>query len=312
MFTIRWGTQQGKQRYKCKDCGQLFCSSHNGVSEANKIVWFKNWIVGKDTFDKISLESGYSKSTLQRYFKSMLNKAPVLTYDSSDYVYLVIDGTYFSNDVCLVVYRNYHLKATQLYRITNGEHFEEIAEDLRNLLLLGVNIKGITCDGDKSALKAIRKVCPKVPLQRCLVHISRMCKIWLTVSPKHLSGIELRNIVYKIHSIDSEHKKQLWLRELMFWEERHRLYLNEKSYNPDTKRYWYTHKMVRRAFIVIKRALPNMFFYIKDQNIPNSTNSLESFFGHLKINLNVHRGLSQNNRKNFIRWYLHYKNQSAR
>ena len=52
-----------------------------------------------------------------------------------------------------------------------------------------------------------------------------------------------------------------------------------------------------------------MFLYLKDDKIPNSTNSLESFFGHLKGNLNVHRGLSLANRNNFLKWYLYYKNQ---
>ena len=70
--------------------------------------------------------------------------------------------------------------------------------------------------------------------------------------------------------------------------------------------------MVRRSFIVIKKALPNMFLYLKDDKIPNSTNSLESFFGHLKGNLNIHRGLSLANRKNFLKWYLYYKNQSKK
>ena len=96
----------------------------------------KHYYLSKDTFDKISLESGYSKSTLQRYFAKMLSKAPVLEFSSTDEIYLVIDGTYFSNDICLVVYRNFHLKSTQLYRMTDGEHFEEIAEDLHNLLNL--------------------------------------------------------------------------------------------------------------------------------------------------------------------------------
>lgn len=50
-------------------------------------------------------------------------------------------------------YRNFHLKATQLYRMTDGEHFEEIAEDLQNLLNLGIKIKSITSDGDKSSNK---------------------------------------------------------------------------------------------------------------------------------------------------------------
>ena len=54
--TIKWGIQQNKQRFKCKDCGQLFTSSIISVSDSNKEVWFKNLIIGKDTFDKISLE----------------------------------------------------------------------------------------------------------------------------------------------------------------------------------------------------------------------------------------------------------------
>ena len=35
-----------------------------------------------------------------------------------------------------------------------------------------------------------------------------------------------------------------------------------------------------------------MFHYLDNNRIPKSTNGLESFFGHLKGNLNIHRGLS--------------------
>ena len=110
--------------------------NNKSVSDSNKEIWFNNWIIGKDTFDKISLESGYSKSTLQRYFSKMVHKALVLEFSTTDEIYLVLDGTYFPNDICLVVYRNFHLKSTQFYRLTNEEHFEEIAEDLQNLLNL--------------------------------------------------------------------------------------------------------------------------------------------------------------------------------
>ena len=67
---------------------------------------------------------------MQRYFSKMLRRAPVLEFSSTDEIYLVLDGTYFPNDICLVVYRNFHLRSTQLYRMTNGEHFEEIASKL--------------------------------------------------------------------------------------------------------------------------------------------------------------------------------------
>jgi hypothetical protein len=55
-----------------------------------------------------------------------------------------------------------------------------------------------------------------------------------------------------------------------------------------------------------------MFLYLKDDKIPRTTNYLESLFGYLKGNLNVHRGLSLVNRKDFLKWYLLYKNQNNR
>ncbi|MHA7608562.1 hypothetical protein ACV0BM_017070 [Elizabethkingia meningoseptica] len=102
---ICWGKQNGKRRFKCKNCGLYFTSENKSVSLKNKETWFKKWIVGKQTYDQISAESGYSVSTLQRYFNVMLSKAPKLSYSHNKEVYLLIDGTYFSNEICLVVYR---------------------------------------------------------------------------------------------------------------------------------------------------------------------------------------------------------------
>jgi hypothetical protein len=68
----------------------------------------------------------------------MLSKAPIIEFISSDEIYLVKDGTYFPNDICLVVYRNFHLKSAKLYIMNFKKHLEEIAEDLQNLLNLGV------------------------------------------------------------------------------------------------------------------------------------------------------------------------------
>lgn len=53
-----------------------------------------------------------------------------------------------------------------------------------------------------------------------------------------------------------------------------------------------------------------MFHFIADKNIPKTTNGLDSYFGHLKLNMNVHRGLSKQHRQAFLLWYLHLKNES--
>ena len=222
---------------------------------------------------------------------------------------MLIDGTYFNNNLCLVLYRDNTIKFTQLYRLTDGEWYEEIKEDLENLLELGVDIESITCDGHPAQLKAIRKVCKHVILQRCVVHIQRMGLIWLRMHPKTIAGMELRRIVSKLHTIDTELKRQHWLVSLIKWHREFESFINEKSTNAKTGRYWFKHKNVRRSFVVIKKALPDMFQYLANPRIPKSTNGLESFFGHLKGHLNVHRGLSKEHRKNFIRWYLYFKNK---
>ena len=305
---IRWGRQAGKQRFKCKQCGILFTASNKPVSQSNRFVWFKDWVIGRQTIKQISHKSGYSERTLKRYFHVCLRKAPVLSIRSSEKVNLLIDGTYFSNNLCLILYRDQSIRYTQLYRLTDGEWYEELKEDLQNLIALGVQIESITCDGHKALLKAINKVCRQVIVQRCLVHIQRMCRIWLTSQPKSIAAYELRNIVGGLHCIKDRQQWGYWIVDLINWHKKHQSYLNEKTIHPEG-RYWFKHKMLRRAFTVIKRALPNMFHYLDNPGIPKSTNALESFFGHLKNHITIHRGLSKKNRRFFIQWYLYFKNQ---
>lgn len=265
-------------------------------------------MVGKRTFEQLVTETVLSKSTIQRLFKSYLKQPPMLSVYPSERVNLLIDGTYFTNDLCLILYRDNTIKFTQLYRFSDGERYEELKEDLENLLLLGVQIESITCDGHRALLRAIRKVCPHVTLQRCVIHVQRMCRIWLSSNPKSIPGQELRKIVSTLHLIQSKQELSYWLLELANWDRRHHEFVHEKTVNPITGKFWYKHKLLRRSFHVLKSALPNLFAYLDNPRIPKSTNGLESFFGHLKTNLNIHRGLSKANRKSFLRWYLYFKN----
>jgi len=198
---------------------------------------------------------------------------------------------------------------TQLIRFSNGEHYEEIKEDLDNLIKLGIQIESITTDGHKSILKAIRKSIPHVKVQRCLVHIQRMCLLWLTRYPKYIAGQELRQLVLLILKIKTNNDRLFWTRQLYKWHERHKEYIDEKTYNTETGRYWYTHRLQRRSFFSIKRASPNMFHYLSNDKIPKTTNGIEGFFSHLKNHLDLHRGLTTKNRVNFIKWYIYFSNE---
>ena len=180
-----------------------------------------------------------------------------------------MDATYFKK-FCLLAYQDDFDGYTQLIRFTDGEHYEEIKEDLNNLIALGTKIESITTDGHKSVLKAIKHTLPSVKVQRCLVHIQRMCLLWLT---------------------------------------RYKMYINEKTFMPDSKRYWFTHRLLRRTYHSINNALPNMFHYLDNEQIPKTTNGIEGYFSHLKNHLDLHRGLTMKNRINFIKWYVYFSNK---
>jgi transposase-like protein len=304
---IKWGKQQGKQRYQCNNCGIFSTRSNLMLSKRNKGVWFREWIVGKQTFAQLVSKSGYSERTLKRYFYDYLEHYPVWNINLTESVNLLIDGTYFSNKICLVLYRDNRVKTNVLYCLTDGEWEEELAEDIENLLRLGITIESVTCDGLHNILKAVHKVSPNTVIQRCLAHIQRETLNWLTRHPQSHAGYQLRQIIKRLHTINDRDKWGYWIVDMINWYERHKDFVNEKSYKPDTKRYWFTHKQVRKAFIHIKRALPDMFHYLDNPNIPKTTNALESFFGHLKQNITIHRGLSKEHYKNYIKWYLFFK-----
>jgi hypothetical protein len=246
------------------------------------------------------------------WFDQYLKDYPTWSITPSERVNLLIDGTYFSNKVCLILYRDNNIRFTQLYRLTDNEWYTEILEDLQNLISLGLQIESVTCDGHRSILKAVEKADKSIIIQRCLVHIQRMCRIWLTQQPQSQAGLELRQIVSKLHLIENHHQWGYWVVELMHWSETHNQYLKQKSFSTSGRSNWYTHKMVRRSFVTIKRALPNMFHYLNNPRIPKSTNGLESFFGHLKQNISIHRGLSKEHFKNYLKWYIYFKNNRTK
>lgn len=258
------------------------------------------------TLDHISTLSGYSKRTLQNLFYEYLNAVPIHKVENREKVHVIIDGTYFSQDICLVAYRDNDIKKTILYRITDDELTSEIIEDFQNLRAVGFQIESITCDGHRAILKAIKKVFKRdVLVQRCVVHVERQCRTWLTRNPQSEAGRELLRVVRQISRIRTLEHKYFWLRSLYDWDVRHKDFISQRS-TADGR---YTHTFLRKARRMLINAFSDMFHYIDNPEIPKSTNAIESFFGHLKDNLSIHRGLTVRHRKAFIQWYIHYKNE---
>ena len=306
--TIKWGVRNGKQRFKCCKCGKIFYWTNIGSSKNQKLKLFKKWVVGKATLKELSDETGKSISTLQRIFRVFMENPPLPKPEPNNNCHLTIDGTYFKNNFCVLVYYDSRINKRQYFRIVDRECWYNYMTDLEYLKQAGLNIVSITSDGQKGLIKAVRDVFPEAIHQRCVIHIQRMSLIYLTRFPKTEAGITLRYWVRKLHLIENHEQKYYWIAEFEGWCRKYDLFLKERSVSFSGRK-WYTHKLLRKTRSLIKNALPNMFHYLDNSNIQKSSNGLESQFSYLKNTLKIHRGLSKENRENFVRWYYFFKSQ---
>ncbi len=242
---------------------------------------------------------------MRRLFSEFLSKPPRYRIKKNNNCHLMIDGTNYGDD-CILNYFDNDLKYLQYGNIVKRENYDNYITDLKLLKQSGLNIVSITSDGQKGLIKAINEVFPHIIHQRCIIHIQRMSKIYLTRNPKTEAGITLLYWVKKLHKIETPGQKNKWAGQFAGWCKKYDNFLKERS-ESFSGRKWYTHKMLRRTRSLIKNAWPNMFHYLDNPETPKSTNGLESQFSHFKLNLNIHRGLSKKNRKNFILWYNYFK-----
>ncbi len=265
----KWGKQNNKQRYRCSNCYHNFTLRNEGVKKANQFVWFYKWVMERQVYQHLVRDSNMSQSSLQRLFQFYLKEPPVNAISSKGNVHLLIDGTYFENGLCLILYYDYDIQYVQLFRQTNQEKFKEIKEDLLNLKKLGTQVYSVTCDGHKSTMKAVSKAFPNAIIQRCIVHVKRQIKSYLGVKPQLPQARELLYYSQQITQIHTQEQAAVWLRQVHDWYHKQEAFINQKSINDITGRTWYTHKHLHQAATHLINAIPHLFCYLNDEQIPN-------------------------------------------
>lgn len=163
---------------------------------------------------------------------------------------------------------------------------------------LGFTIKAIVLDGRPG----VRNLFSDIPVQMCHFHQLQIVRRYLTLRPKLPASIELKAIADTL--IGASEKE--FTTKLFDWQNRFDSFLKERTIDPDTNRWHYTHKRTRAAFRSLKNNLPYLFTCQRypELHIPNTTNSLDGSFSHLKERVNVHRGLNSISRSKIIEYLL--------
>ena len=292
----RWGkSSNGKIRFRCPDCKVSGFRERRDLVKQTHLKLFNNWLLGNRALKEIAAEQKVTRRTLQRWFlkfQSVPSKQEKINI--ADEV-IIIDGTYLGKNkgqriVVLIV----RTKAQVVkWKFCSQECYETWRETLRDL----AQPKAIVCDGQKGMAKAIHLFWGDVTIQRCLFHIESWCLSKLTLNPTHPADQHLRQLCLQISRLNTLKQRDKWFEQYVLWKWQYDKYLHDKiSYlHPinDKLISTYAHKRTRQVVSTIDHALPNMFHYLHDPDIPRTSNHIEGGTNsRLKELIHRHRGLT--------------------
>ena len=207
---------------------------------------------------------------------------------------LVADTTFFKRDFVVCVFRSPHLKKNLYWEEIQFETAAAYRLARERLEAQGFTILAIVLDGKRG----IREVFSDLPVQMCHFHQKAIITRYITTRPNLEAGQELRKLTFSLSQSDEEE----FSRRLSEWYGKWAEFLKEKTVDPETGRWHYTHRRLRAAYRSLKTNLPYLFTYRKypELNIPNTTNSLEGTFSHLKELVTIHRGLNVSLKRKLI------------
>lgn len=219
--------------------------------------------------------------------------------------HIIFDGTYFHKDGCLVVIIDAISKIMLAYWYIDKESYHSVLPMLGHLRQAGLNPRSVTIDGHRMVMRAFKDVWPKVLIQRCLYHIKYQGVQWLRLYPKTEAGKSLKKLISTITAIYTEKDRDLFITSYDEW-----LLTNKKQIKvlPKTS---VANTDLKRTMALITNAIPNMFHFVDDKNIPSSTNMLEGLFSQIKHQYMRHRGLSNKNKVSYLLWFCYFTNQNS-
>lgn len=256
-----------------------------------KIIW-KKFVWERKTIKNLRRDYHRSKDWIRKHLKSIkLNCQPVKPHSAV----MIADTTFFKREFGICIFRSNELKRNIYWQETTYETISDYQKARTILENQGFHFKAIVLDGRPG----VRAVFSDIPVQMCHYHQKQIINRYLTTRPKLPASIELRIIVQSL----CQTNEKRFRKKLDKWYQQWSMFLKERTYDPiNPKKWFYTHKKVRSAYRSLTINLPYLFTYQKypELNIPNTTNSLDGSFAHLKELVKIHRGLNKQIKRKMI------------
>ncbi len=268
--------------------------------------WFNLWIKENYSVRQLSKISGFSEFKIKQIKNYWLSKEPPITFKRTNLLtkYLLFDGTYFHKNGCCIIVIDSISKIVIINDYVDKERYKNVRKLFNKLKEQGICPKVITIDGHKQVTDAIKTVYPNIIIQRCLYHIQRQGLSWLRMNPKTQAARDLRKILFTLCNVKTKKEKNIFINSFYHWQYIYKDFIDNLPNDSIAI------KDLKRTSNLINQALPNMFYYIDDKKIAQTTNIAESFFSRLKTDFQRHRGLSEKHKVAWLKWYIYFKNSN--
>ena len=250
------------------------------------------------TYEEIGRQAGVSASTVKRKLKGVKEEytAPRL---NGGVVHL--DVTYWGRNKGLILAIDSETGITLYYKWIGHERKQDYIDAIAYIENGGYEIKALVVDGGVG-LDIGRQ---RYLVQMCQYHFISIIRRKLTMKPKLKASKELLALARSITTSSREEVEARFREWLSTWGD----FLKEKTVNPESNRWQYTHRTLRSAVQTFKEKLPFLFVCqdFPDLNIPNTNNAIEGVFTALKSALRNHNGMSQSNKERFVVGFLRHR-----
>jgi len=296
--TKKKGKRNRKQRYICRNCNHQWggrkTKNNNWIYPA-----YHKYASGRQTLADLGFDTGICPRALKRYFDEHCFATGEI-YVPQKPVNVLIDATFFTRrDGVLVARANSRNLMWKEIKTEKVKYYEEL---ILMMETAGVLFSAFVIDGKRGVLHMLLRKFSGIPVQYCQFHQIQIITRYLSKKPKLEAGKELRGLALTLTKTD----RKTFTEKLDEWYKTWGEFLAEKTTDPITGRWHFTHERLRSAYRSLKTNLPYLFTYLDypELKMPNTTNSCDGSFAHWKGKLGVHRGLRKERRRKMMNYLL--------
>ncbi|MBL0888947.1 IS1249 family transposase [Myceligenerans indicum] len=309
-------TSSGKTRWRCTSCGSSSSRSRPDVTRRAQVEAFVAWLTGPVPQAQASQASARS---FRRHTAWCWRIEPVIGVTGEVFDEVQLDGIYLAGGWCALI-------AISRGTVVGLQWCDTEKTAAWMALLERLPAPGVAVvDGVSGLTSALAQAWPDTAVQRCLVHVQRGVRGYLTRHPRTEAGKALRALSLQLTKITTRDQATTWLTALNAWHQAHGDLIKQRTYATQPgairpqwaragQRWWYTHDRIRRAYRLMARlARENTLFTYLDerfdgQGIAATTNQIEGGINSvLRDLLKRHRGMPPAHQKRAVEWwcYLH-------